>query len=512
MSSKKKNVKIVFENKNDKVSDSNEKNTTQNSSKNITHKHKSHKHVAHKHEAHKHEAHKKNVTHKKHDTKTRDFIIIGILAFLIIIVLVISFLIPVNTDTTPTDNLDANTTDTNLLDLPDIDLEDFQNRMFELNLRILTEIKDYQLEILSESYDDFNLNSEQMNTCILENDFLSQEVDPLQFSKISEIYDDFLLSQELGIVVTPTIYVNGYLFSGAKDYNTFTNFIDSVENTENLILDYEEKSFNYDSSDLKLYVIYDVENELINNKNLEFIDFIQESDLLIESVRDVFKEIFSIDEIVYLQYDLLEGKEILQTIDAESLPVYYLLGDISTTNFYNDEEQKNLFDIIFKEDIINEGYIANDFILNQLISQSSIDGVYKLLDYKSLIEQDHVIGNEDAKTNLLLFTDYDCPFCKTFETDTLTEDFITEYIDLNKANLVLKPIPTSDSLLPIIFLKCSEDQEKSLEVHKKIFELSPIIGFEPAYNLISEKYSQEINDIQMEYEILMKLYDDSEFQ
>jgi hypothetical protein len=306
---------------------------------------------------------------------------------------------------------------------------------------------------------------------------------------------------------TPTMYVNGYYLSGFKDYNNLDNFLTSASNTDNLVLDYSEKNFEVLDDSLKLYIVYDKENDLIDNANKEFIDYLQASEELIDSVKEVFTSIFLIEDIEYVQYNSELGKEILQTIDAKSLPAYYLVGDENSLDL--TPENKEIFNVIFQKEEINNGFVINSDILVQFFTGSNIDGVYKLLDFEQHIspETDVLFGSEESDLTIMLFTDYDCPFCKQFEEETLTDEFFEEYIDSGKAKLIIKPMVTNDvfSIFPILFFKCSDDQDKALEVHKKIFSLNQEIGVQPVYDVVSQRYSDELEELEKEYERLMNL-------
>ncbi len=53
-----------------------------------------------------------------------------------------------------------------------------------------------------------------------------------------------------------------------------------------------------------------------------------------------------------------------------------------------------------------------------------------------------VLGNSDAPVTIIEFSDYQCPFCKSFYEQTLPK-IITEYIDTGKAKLVFRDFPSS---------------------------------------------------------------------
>ena len=56
------------------------------------------------------------------------------------------------------------------------------------------------------------------------------------------------------------------------------------------------------------------------------------------------------------------------------------------------------------------------------------------------VDDDAVLGNKDAPVTIIEFSDYQCPFCRKFWTETLPS-IKTEYIDTGKAKLVYRDFP-----------------------------------------------------------------------
>src|SRR3989344_6683922 len=57
-------------------------------------------------------------------------------------------------------------------------------------------------------------------------------------------------------------------------------------------------------------------------------------------------------------------------------------------------------------------------------------------------DDDAVLGNEDAPVTIIEFSDYQCPFCRKFWTETLGQ-IKSEYIDTGKVKLVFRDFPLS---------------------------------------------------------------------
>lgn len=89
------------------------------------------------------------------------------------------------------------------------------------------------------------------------------------------------------------------------------------------------------------------------------------------------------------------------------------------------------------------------------------------------VDDDVIKGDKDAKVTIIEFTDYQCPFCSKFYTETLPS-IQKEYIDTGKARLVVRDFPLS-SIHPLAqkaaeASECADEQGKYWEYHNKLFE------------------------------------------
>ena len=87
------------------------------------------------------------------------------------------------------------------------------------------------------------------------------------------------------------------------------------------------------------------------------------------------------------------------------------------------------------------------------------------------IDDDPILGNERAKVTIVEFSDYQCPFCRTFWRDTLSQ-IKKEYINNNKVRFVYRDFPLSFHPMAgasAQAAECAGDQDKYWEMHDKIF-------------------------------------------
>ena len=93
--------------------------------------------------------------------------------------------------------------------------------------------------------------------------------------------------------------------------------------------------------------------------------------------------------------------------------------------------------------------------------------------FKVSIDDDPMKGDPDAEVTVIEFSDFQCPFCSRFYTQTLSQ-LEENYIDTGKINLVFRDLPL-DRLHPNarpahIAAECADEQKKFWDYHDILFE------------------------------------------
>jgi len=86
------------------------------------------------------------------------------------------------------------------------------------------------------------------------------------------------------------------------------------------------------------------------------------------------------------------------------------------------------------------------------------------------VDDDPVVGDAKAPVTIIEFSDFQCPFCERFFTQTLP-GLKSKYIDTGKVKLVYRDFPLSfhdNADEGALAAECAED--KYFEMHDKIFE------------------------------------------
>ncbi|HEY5736479.1 MAG TPA: DsbA family protein [Nitrosopumilus sp.] len=92
---------------------------------------------------------------------------------------------------------------------------------------------------------------------------------------------------------------------------------------------------------------------------------------------------------------------------------------------------------------------------------------------KISVDDDPIIGNPDAPITIVEFSDFQCPFCARFHTQTLPL-IIEEYIEQGKVKLVFRDFPIQsihpNALPASVAAECANEQNKFKEMHDVLFE------------------------------------------
>jgi len=92
---------------------------------------------------------------------------------------------------------------------------------------------------------------------------------------------------------------------------------------------------------------------------------------------------------------------------------------------------------------------------------------------KVSIDDDPIRGSPDAPITIIEFSDFQCPFCSRFQTETLPT-ILEEYVDTGKVKFVYRDFPIQSShpnAMPAAAAsECAHEQNKYWEYHDALFE------------------------------------------
>jgi len=149
----------------------------------------------------------------------------------------------------------------------------------------------------------------------------------------------------------------------------------------------------------------------------------------------------------------------------------------------DDLETKPVFSLDFSKVILPASIILAAVLISGTLiftsyrsnSGSQLGAVGSDLGNKKVVvsvDDDPALGNKKAPVTVIEFSDFECPFCRSFWRDTLPLIKST-YIDTGKVRFVYRDFPLSfhpGAQVAAEAAECAEDQGKYWEMHDKIFQ------------------------------------------
>lgn len=132
---------------------------------------------------------------------------------------------------------------------------------------------------------------------------------------------------------------------------------------------------------------------------------------------------------------------------------------------------------------------------------------------KISVDDDPIMGDKNAKITIIEFSDYECPFCKSFYDDTLPQ-IKKEYIDTGKAKLVLRDLPLSfhqNAPKEAEAAECAREQggdEAYFRYHDEIFKRTTSNGT----GLALDQLSVIANDLELSGDELQTCLDADKYK
>ncbi len=166
----------------------------------------------------------------------------------------------------------------------------------------------------------------------------------------------------------------------------------------------------------------------------------------------------------------------------------FIAGTYTSNLNSNQISEEDLEDAISKLEL--------KLLQNQLPTEQS-----KLV-MKISADNDPVIGNPDAPITIIEFSDFQCPFCARFFTQTLPLIY-EEYIDQGKVKLVFRDYPIQsihpNAVPASVASECANEQGKFKEMHDILFGKQNEWSKQETVDALS-LFSQYATEIQLEQE------------
>ena len=164
----------------------------------------------------------------------------------------------------------------------------------------------------------------------------------------------------------------------------------------------------------------------------------------------------------------------------------FFAGSYVTNLNSNQISEKDLEDAIAK--------------LELKILQNQLPTKQPQLSVKISADNDPIIGDPNAPITIIEFSDFQCPFCARFHTQTLPL-ILEEYIEQGKVKLVFRDFPIQsihpNALPASVAAECANEQGKFKEMHDMLFDNQNKWNNQDTADALSS-FSQYATNIQLE--------------
>ncbi len=136
------------------------------------------------------------------------------------------------------------------------------------------------------------------------------------------------------------------------------------------------------------------------------------------------------------------------------------------------------------------------------ILQNQLPTEQPQLPVKISADDDPIIGDPNAPITIIEFSDFQCPFCARFNTQTLPL-ILEEYIEQGKVKLVFRDFPIQsihpNALPASVAAECANEQNKFKEMHDMLFDNQNEWSTQEPVNALS-LFNQYATEIKLEQE------------
>lgn len=154
-----------------------------------------------------------------------------------------------------------------------------------------------------------------------------------------------------------------------------------------------------------------------------------------------------------------EGKKIISDFEIKALPAFVFSKEVEKTEFFSQ------YPMIFNKK--GEKYVLKTTEIGWPAD--------KYLELPKIGEGDAKSGPEDAKVKMVVFSDFQCPFCKNYHS--VVEKVLKEYG--NKIQFAFKNLPLDfhpQAGNAALAVQCANEQEKFFPYASKLFETQEVWG------------------------------------
>jgi len=173
--------------------------------------------------------------------------------------------------------------------------------------------------------------------------------------------------------------------------------------------------------------------------------------------------------------------------------------------------------IAFAASLMTGGFSGNnDNSARAAVAVPSAPAPTPSVNMKALVDDDAVLGDKNAPVTIVEFSDYECPFCGRFYSQTEGQ-IKSEYIDTGKVKLIYRDFPLlrlhKNAQKAAEAAECAGEQDKYYEMHDMLFEngvtggVTTFKGYAKSLGLDTAKFDKCLDSGAMTKEIAKDVAD-----
>jgi len=305
-----------------------------------------------------------------------------------------------------------------------------QNEFWDYHDKLFENQNSLDVSSLKKYAADLGLNTNDFDSCL----------DSKKYE--DEVNNDVAVASSYGASGTPSFLINGQLLVGAQPFSAFKSAIDAA-------LSGKGEAAPSPTSDGQVV-------DTSNDPEIELIVIEDKSCASCDTskiLKITTEQLFPTAKVTTFDYSTSNGKKWIEDLGINALPAYIFGEEVTEAANYNS--------------------IANSLVKsgNYYYISAGAAGASKLINPPSS-DDDPVKGDSNAPVTIIEFSDFECPFCARFFTDTLPQ-IQAKYIDTGKVKFVYRDFPLSihdNAQKAAEAAECAYDQGKFWEYHDLLFE------------------------------------------
>lgn len=260
----------------------------------------------------------------------------------------------------------------------------------------------------------------------------------------AQVQADMQEGVSLGVDGTPGFVINGQAVSGALPYAQFVQILDAalagedMPNTQAAGANDQQLADTSNDPDIELTIVVDETCATCDTTNV---------------LSAVQGELFPTTTVREVALDSAEGQALVTEYELDAVPSYIFTANVAQAANYDISKQA-FKEVNGMQVLLNEAVGPGKFITPPDAGGNAVK------------------GDPNAPVTIIEFSDFECPYCEQFYSQTLPQ-IQEQYIDTGKVKFVYRDLPLSfhpNAQKAAEAAECAGEQGKYFDMHDILFE------------------------------------------